>query len=60
MKIGGRNELKSKTNDWPNRTGSTFFGGVGEGGGSTSEKQKKKWGICNLRTVDQILMKFDI
>ena len=29
------------------------------GGGSNSEKLEKR-GICNLRTGDQILMKFDI
>ena len=37
-------------------TGSALFGGVG-GGGSNSENYK---GICNFRTGDQILMKFDI
>ena len=55
MKVDGKNKHKSKIGDWHNRTG---FGGDGERGGN-SEKLEKR-GICNLRTGDQILMKFDV
>ena len=53
MKLGG----KSKICDGNNRTGSALFGGIGEVGGGWF---RKKWGICNLQTGDQILMKFDL
>ena len=54
MKLDKKNKNLSKIRDWHNQTGTVLFGGVGGGGNS------EKWGICNLRTGDQILMKFDI
>ena len=32
MKLDGKNNNKSKTRDWNNRTGPAVFGGVWEGG----------------------------
>ena len=53
MKLGGNNKNKSKIRDWHNRIGSALFSGVG--GGDNSEKLEK-WGICNLRTGNQIFI----
>ena len=55
MKLDWKNKNLSKIRDWHNRTGSAIFSVVGGGGGNL-----EKWGICNLRKGDQILMKFDI
>ena len=60
MKLGGKNKNKSKIRNLNNRTGPALFGGVGGGGEGIIRKNIKKWGIYNLRTGDQILMKFDI
>ena len=59
MKLGGKNKHKSKIRDRHNQTGSALFGGFG-GGGVNRKKIRKDKAFGNLRTGDQILMKFDI